>query len=117
MIESSPDTSLLAAFGVTIKTVVGGAFGGFISLRFNEDLHTWEKWMTFLGGWGLGAWLAPPINTYLEITQRPAWEVGTALLIGLFGMSFAAAVIKAIKGLDLVGLISAAITRCTGGSK
>ena len=117
MLESTSDAGFLSALGVTFKTIVGGAIGGFISLRFNEDLLWWEKWMTFLGGWGLGAWLAPPLNSYLEIAQRPSWEVGTALLIGLFGMSLAAAVIKAIKGLDLIAFIAAALQRYTGGGK
>lgn len=117
MLDATPDNSILAALGVTLKTIIGGALGGFISLRFNADLTWYERWITFFGGWGLGAWLAPPLNTYLELNQRAAWEAGTALLIGLFGMSFAAAVIKAIKSLDITAIITGAINRFTGGQK
>jgi len=113
------DGGVLATAGLKLSTVIGGAFGGFISLRFHENLNWWEKWTTFLGGWALGGFLGLPLIEYLGLSK--IWELGVALLISLFGMALAAAIIRAIREVDWGVLLSASVnkilTRIFGGKE
>jgi hypothetical protein len=93
----------LAALGLKLVNVVAGAITSFAALRFFDGLKLWEKWLTFLGGWGLAAFGSPPITEFFEL--KPKVEVGIALLAGLFGMAIAAAVMKLIKETDWVNLV------------
>lgn len=95
--------------GLTLKNVVAGAVGSFISLRFFDGLNTSERWGTFVGGWGMAAYLASPVNEYLELNKST--ELGIALAIGLFGMSIAAALIRVVRETNW----SAILNRKTGG--
>lgn len=100
---------LAAAVGVKFSTVIAGAVGSFISLRFFDGLRTFERWTTFAGGWGLAIYGAGPITAYLEL--KPGMEQGVSLLVGLFGMSIAAAVINTIRDTDWKAILN----RKTGG--
>lgn len=90
--------ALFTALGLKFKVVIAGAIGAFVSLRFFDGLKTAERWMTFVGGWAIAAYLAGPVTLYLELPA--AVELGMALGIGLFGMSIAAALIRVIKETD-----------------
>lgn len=107
-----------AAFGLKIANVMAGAVGAFVSLRFFDKLTTGQKWTTFLGGWGLAAYGGPPLTEYFALA--PKLEVGMTLVIGLFGMSFAAAIIKAIRDVPWATLIGdaarAIIRKIFGGN-
>lgn len=87
--------AIAAALGLKVKTVVAGAVGSFVSLRFFDGLSTTEKWSTFFGGWALAAYASEPLTAFLELGVKV--EVGLALLVGLFGMSIVAAAIKVIR--------------------
>ena len=104
-----------AALSVKLSTILGGAIGGFISMRFHDGLTTVQKWITFFGGWGLGAFLGLPLISALEI--KPVWEVGISLMIGLFGMSLTAAIINATKVFDWAGTAQNILDRFFGGRK
>lgn len=92
-----------AALGLKLQVVVAGAIGAFVSLRFFEGLNTWERWTTFAGGWAMAAYLAALAHEYFELKSGGA-EIGVALLIGLFGMSIVAALIKVIRDTDWTGM-------------
>jgi len=113
--EQPADPGVLAALGLKLATIVSGAVGSFISLRFFDGLTTAQKWTTFIGGWGLAAYLAAPLTAYFEL--RPALETGISLAVGLFGMSIAAAVIKVIRDTDWGGLVTAILNRKGGGGQ
>lgn len=97
--------SILGALGLTLKNVIAGAVGSFISLRFFEGLSTPEKWSTFFGGWALGAYIGSPLSRFLEVDVKV--DSGIALLVGLFGMAVVAAIIKAIRDTRWAELIKA----------
>lgn len=112
--EPAPaDGGILAALGLKLATILSGAFGSFVSLRFFDGLTTAQKWTTFVGGWGLAAYLAAPLTAFFEL--RPALETGISLAVGLFGMSIAAAVIKVIRDTDWSGLLKSFFNRKSGG--
>lgn len=101
--------ALLGALGLTLKTLVAGAVGAFVSLRFFEGLSPWERWTTFLGGWAIAAYLTTPVTSYLELPAKV--EVGISLLLGLFGMSLAAALMRVVRETDWISMLK----RKTGG--
>lgn len=97
--------ALLAALGLKLANIVAGAFTSFAALRFFDGLKKWERWTTFFGGWAIAAFGAPPFTEYFEL--KPKLEVGAALLLGMFGMAAAAAIIKLIKETDWPSLVRA----------
>lgn len=90
--------SALVAVGLTLKGLIAGAVGSFISLRFFDGLTMYERWVTFIGGWGIASYGGPPMTSYLELGEKA--ELFVTLLLGLFGMSIAAALIKVIRETD-----------------
>ena len=109
--------AFFTATGLKIKTVIAGAMGAFISLRFFDNLRTWERWTTFLGGWALASWWAEGVAYFLEL-KLPALESGIALGLGLFGMALTAAVMKLIKETDWAGIVKTILSfRFGGGGK
>lgn len=86
---------IFTALGLTLKNLVAAAIGSFVSLRFFDGLRVLEKWSTFFGGWALGAYIGAPLTSFLELPAKV--EVGMALLVGLFGMSVVAALIKTLR--------------------
>lgn len=104
---------LLAALGLKLANVLAGALTSFASLRFFDGLQVWEKWTTFVGGWAIAAWGAAPVTEYFEL--KPRLEIGMALVLGLFGMSLTAAVVKLIKETDWGGIVRSIIDRRRNG--
>ena len=96
--------AFLAAIGIKLKALIAGAVGSFISLRFFDGLNVFEKWATFGGGALLAGYLTIPAITFMEIDNHNI-EPGISLLIGLFGMSIAAAIIRVIKNTDWAALL------------
>ena len=88
--------TIFAVLGLKLKVVIAAAIGAFISLKFFDNLKTYEKWTTFLGGWALASYLAVPLTSFLELVNVAA-EQGIGLIVGLFGMSLTAAIIKVIR--------------------
>lgn len=100
---------LLAALGLKLVNVVCGAVASFAALRFFEGLQPWDKWLTFLGGWALAAWGGPPLAEALELP--PKVEIGLVLLLGMFGMSAAAELIKIGRDTDWGGIVRSILGR------
>lgn len=78
-----------------------GAIGALLALQFNKhSLAAWRTAITFIGtGAVIAFFIAPLIMKYLNIEQGTAAAV--AFLIGAFGGSVFAAVLKAIADADL----------------
>ena len=98
---------LLSALGLTLKNIVAGAIGSFVALRFFEKLTPIQKWTTFMGGWALAAYLGTPVTQYFEL--KPNLEAGITLIVGLFGMSLTAAIIKAIQDIPWAKMLQDAV--------
>ena len=107
---------ILTALGLKLQVIVAGAVGAFISLRFFEGLSTGERWLTFMGGWGTAAYTTGILHEYLEL-KSIASETGIALLIGLFGMSIVAAIIKVIRETNWTSIVKRKAGGDDGGTK
>lgn len=94
--------SVLTVLGLTVKNLIAGALGSFVSLRFFDDLTLKDRWITFIGGWAMGVFLAEPITTFFE--QTPKIEVGVALLTSMFGMALASKVIQIVRETNWIDL-------------
>ncbi len=92
------------------KVFGAGALGGFISLRhFGELTFFWRATIVF--GSGVLADVATPfLIEFYELLGRH--QAMTGLLVGLFGMSVFAAIIKAVQTADIWAEIKA---RLPGG--
>lgn len=99
-----PVEAFFSALGLKLQVVVAGAIGAFISLRFFDGLGTRDRWLTFVGGWALASYLTGLAHEYFELKTVSA-ETGIALLVGLFGMSVVAALIKVIRETDWIGIV------------
>jgi len=104
--------AFFAVLGLKVQVVFAGAVGALISLRFFDGLATSERWFTFVSGWALASYLAGPLTAFFELTHS-TMETGISMLVGLFGMSLVAAVIKTIRETDWAGIVK----RKTGGGQ
>lgn len=104
---------VLAAFGLKLVNAVVAAVGSFVSLRFFDGLTFMNKWTTFIGGWALAAWGAPPLREYLE--APPKVELLFVLLLAFFGMSVASEMVKLLRDTDWRGIIASFVNRKGGG--
>ena len=101
--------SMLVTLGLTKGATIGGFLGALVSLKFIEGLNWMQRLPTMFGGMCAAAYVTPLIME-LAPTISPKSESAIAFLIGVFGMSVAAACIKA-----LPELITAAKERIGGG--
>ena len=90
--------SIAAALG--IKTIAG-FIGGLLSLRFFDGLTFAGKLWTVSGGMAMAFFMTQPIMTYFE-WRADKYEGGVGFIIGLFGMSIAAAGMKAITDIEFI---------------
>lgn len=86
--------ALLTWFGLQKASMIGGFFGAMVSLKFIEGLNIWQRGTTVFAGTFASAYVTPIVVEWLAISAK--MEGGAAFLIGLFGMSMAGAVMKAI---------------------
>ena len=103
--------ALLSALGLKQGAALGGFLGALISLKFIDGIGTWPLWQrasTVLSGALVAAYCTPLTMDVLDLS--PKTEGAIAFIGGLFGMSIAGAVIKAMPE-----LIAAAKNRIGGG--
>lgn len=86
--------AILSALGLTKGSVIGGFIGSVISLRFLSELNWIQRIVAVFSGMFIAGYCAPIILNTLDL--KPQLEGGIAFLVGLFGMSLAGAVEKAI---------------------
>lgn len=95
--------SVLSALGIKVGSLFTGVIGGFCSLNFFENLTPKKRWFTVASGSAIGIFGSGLVAEwlYLEypgiaIRSLERIEIGLALFLALFGMSTAAAFIKAV---------------------
>lgn len=84
----------LAALGLSKPATIGGLVGAIVSLKFIEGLTIFQRAGTVLGGMLSAAYVTPLVIQVIELSTR--LESAVAFLVGVFGMSIAAAIMKAI---------------------
>ena len=100
----------------TIDLVISGAIGSFLSLMFHDDINTWKrKGLVIVSGTTFSVYVAPFTIDFFQIGLHQPTTIG--FFCGLFGMSLAAAVIRAINAVDLGDLIKTGIGNIFGGGK
>lgn len=102
-------SGVLEAIGLKWLTLAAGLFGAVISLKFIDGLSVWQRASTVFAG-ALVAGYCTPLTLEL-MGLSPKLEGPVAFLVGLFGMSIAGALIKAIPD-----WVAAAKQKVLGGS-
>lgn len=87
-------TGFLETLGLKWLPLAAGFFGALISLKFIEGLSIWQRASTVLAGAVIAAYCTPLTVEVLSLSAK--LEGAVAFLGGLFGMSIAGAMIKAI---------------------
>lgn len=87
-------TTILEAVGLKWLTVMAGFIGAVISLKFIEGLSLRQRASTVIAGALVAGYCTPLTVELLNLSAR--LEGPIAFLGGLFGMSIAGALIKAI---------------------
>lgn len=86
-------TALLA---IKWKALIAGTIGAVLSLRFFDGLNMQDKFTTAAGGAASANYLTEPAMQFFGLTPA-TFEGGLGFIIGLFGMSIAAAVVRTIR--------------------
>lgn len=101
---------MIAAAATKIGPTLPGFVGGVLSLRFFKE-QTWgEKVMTVLGGWACASWATEPVLAFFTLNNT-SWSNGISFFVGLFGMSIVAALMAALKEINLGEIVSGWIKR------
>ena len=114
--------AVLTAAGIKLAVLVSSVIGGFLSLRFFEGeqladgscrpLPTKQKWFIAASGAAMGVYLSGFAVEFFALTDKTGKiEVGLGLAIAVFGMSLASAIVRALKELNLGGVIESWLTR------
>lgn len=110
-----------AALKIELAVLVSSTVGGFASLRFfdakqNPDgtttpLSLKQRWSIVIAGAAIGTYGTSLVMELLKLQTGTRVDVGIGLFLGLFGMAFASAVVKALQGIDLRGAVESWIKR------
>lgn len=87
-------SEFLAAIGLKVVALVGGFMGAVISLKFIEGLTKSQRMTAVLAGTLAAAYSTPITLELFDLSAKV--EGSVAFLGGLFGMSIAGALIKAL---------------------
>lgn len=86
--------AILAALGLSKSATIGGFLGAVVSLKLVEGLNLWQRATTVFGGALCAAYVTPLLLELITLSAK--LEAAVAFLTGVFGMSFVAAISKAI---------------------
>lgn len=105
--------NLLDRLVANAEWAVAGLIGAVIAIPFHEELKTWPGRLYFVFTGVVCAYFTTPlaINLY---NIDPALAGGVGFLLGAFGGSLVAAVIKAVKSADLWAFVK---SKFGGGSQ
>lgn len=89
--------SLLSALGLKKIPLIGGLLGAIVSLKFIDGIALWPLWQRFttVGSGALVAAYCSPLTVDV-LALSPGSEGAISFIGGLFGMSIAGAIIKAL---------------------
>lgn len=96
--------NLLDRLLANAEWAIAGLIGAVIAIPFHEELRTWKGRLFFVGTGVACAYFTTPLAISLYGID-PALAGGVGFLLGAFGGSLVAAVIKAVKSADLIALL------------
>lgn len=91
-------------FSVVKEPGVAGLAGAIIALRFSPGASWGTRLFNLASGCLLAAYLAPPVAEWFGL-DGPNLLAGVAVVIGIFGLNLADAVMQAIAKFDFSTLI------------
>lgn len=86
-----------------------GALGSLVGLRFAPGLSWWERLANVAAGSACAGVLAPAVGDWLHATAP--LQSALAFVVGLFGLSLAAAVMQGLRDLKVGDILSGWLSR------
>ena len=96
---------LVSALINLVGPTIPGFIGAVISLRFFTEAGIKAKVAVVGGGWACATFLTGPAVDSFSLAGTK-WENGLAFFIGVFGMSFIAALMQGVKELKVAEIIA-----------
>lgn len=107
--------SICATLGINKTAFASGFLGGVFSLRWVPQVGTVGIVSTVSCAALVANYATTPI--YQKLAIAGLHEGGVGLMIGLFSMSFLAAIFKALEEMELKTVLTNLINRFTGGGR
>lgn len=95
---------------IVTHPLTAGLGGALVGLRFAPGATILERSLNVLSGAACAGWLAPAAVTLFDLTSKSA-EAAMAFLIGMFGLSIAAAAMEVVRTIKLSEIVSGWISR------
>ena len=97
---------IAAALGAKKTVLIAGFLGAVLSLKFvTEESGTWHaRVLMAIAGTLCAAYATPALADLLQASEKV--ENGLAFALGLFGMTFAAAVLRALREMKIAEAIA-----------
>jgi len=94
----------MEAILITLKKFLPCFIGAFLAAVTGPQRDKWSRFIGFVSGFSIALYFTDPILDFFKLAPETyAAPIGFAL--GYFGMSIAEALIKAIRDLDIAGII------------
>lgn len=90
--------------------LTAGIGGAVVGLRFAPGLTLLERVFNVVSGAACAGWLAPAAVSLFDLTTTSA-EAALSFVIGMFGMSVAAALMEAVRTVNLAEVVRGWISR------
>ena len=97
-----PVTSAAGAKMLISPTFIAGVAGSVLSLKFATNLNAWGRATSVAGGAVIAQFGTPLVAHILNLD---AFQQAIGFFLGLFGLSFVAAIYETVKKADPWGLI------------
>lgn len=110
-----PFASTLLGVWVFIKSsmsaLIAGVIGAAVSLKFAPEMSTWEKVTTVATGACMAQFITDPLSAYFSFQ---VYRDSIGFLIGLFGLSLCAAILKVVKETNLSQVLTDFLSKKVG---
>lgn len=93
---------ITAYIGVKASTFMAGTFGAMVSMAVISG-PVWYRVCLFMGGLVSSAYVTPLVVNSFELAKS---ENAVAFLVGMFGMSIAAAIIRTVQDVNFDSLMA-----------
>lgn len=94
----------MEALILTIKKFLPCFIGAFLAAVTGPQRDKWSRFTGFVAGFSIALYFTDPLLHFFDLSQEN-YSAPIGFALGYFGMSIAEAIIKALRELDIAGII------------
>lgn len=94
----------MEALLITLKKLAPGLIGAFLAAVTGPERDKWSRFIGFVSGFSIALYFTDPILHFFTL-QADTYAAPIGFALGYFGMSIAEAGVKALRDLDIAGII------------